>query len=174
MNNFLLDITSPSWWLSVIVAGILVNLIAVYLKPQIDKFFTHLFKKRYQKRNVARERKRQQKIKLLAGDSHEQVMKAFTINNLNLRAIYDLLFGVFFLIIGIGFLILLPNDTIICIISQAIPCTFAAISLISGTTAYIFSNSELLILLDARKASTSDFKASSGSPPNIAPESLEP
>ena len=34
-ESFLL---SPEWWISVVVAGILINLIAAYMKPMIDKW----------------------------------------------------------------------------------------------------------------------------------------
>ena len=37
MTNFLRDIGSPYWWLSVFVVGLAVNLLSAYLKPRLDR-----------------------------------------------------------------------------------------------------------------------------------------
>lgn len=37
MEQFLKDITSTSWWIGVVVVGIIINLISSYLKPFLDE-----------------------------------------------------------------------------------------------------------------------------------------
>lgn len=37
MNDLLTELSRPSWWVSVVVAGFLVNLVAAYAKPLVDR-----------------------------------------------------------------------------------------------------------------------------------------
>src|SRR5438270_4750812 len=60
------DIASPAWWMSVVIAGLLVNLLAAYLKSPVDRLLSHSSsrwrassEKRREKRNQLIERLRQ-------------------------------------------------------------------------------------------------------------------
>ncbi|CEO39091.1 hypothetical protein [Photobacterium kishitanii] len=44
MDEFFKSLTSPVWWISVVVVGILVSVIAAYIKESIDKILSSIFK----------------------------------------------------------------------------------------------------------------------------------
>jgi hypothetical protein len=46
MEPFFDQLTSPGWWISVVVVGILINLAAAYLKPVVDSVLGRLSKQR--------------------------------------------------------------------------------------------------------------------------------
>jgi len=43
MEDFFSSLTSPVWWVSVVVVGILISVIGAYLKEWIDTMFSNLF-----------------------------------------------------------------------------------------------------------------------------------
>lgn len=43
MSDFWSQIKSPSWWLGVVIVGLLINLISAYVKPPLDKGLGFLF-----------------------------------------------------------------------------------------------------------------------------------
>ena len=43
MSEFWLQIQTPSWWVGVVIVGILINLISDYAKPQLDKYMSRTF-----------------------------------------------------------------------------------------------------------------------------------
>ena len=42
MNEILANLAQPSWWLSVLVAGFVVNLLAAYAKPPLDRILSRM------------------------------------------------------------------------------------------------------------------------------------
>ena len=40
LDKFIADVTTPYWWLAVVLVGIAVNLLSAYLKPQLDTFYS--------------------------------------------------------------------------------------------------------------------------------------
>ena len=57
MEKILDDISQPSWWVSVLIVGFVVNLLSAYAKPLIDKILSKYFS-RYRQRVKERERSR--------------------------------------------------------------------------------------------------------------------
>lgn len=42
MEGLLDELSKPVWWVSVVVAGFLINLLSAYLKTSLDRFLAHL------------------------------------------------------------------------------------------------------------------------------------
>ena len=66
-------LSSPIWWITVVVAGILINLVSAYLKTKLDERLALLsswWRRRTEKRMAAEKAK----IEKLRSSPHEQVM----------------------------------------------------------------------------------------------------
>src|SRR5438128_2330558 len=71
MSEFMLDLASPSWWMSVVVAGILVNIVATYLTKLLDARLRRASSWWRRKRAVA-EQDRLATVEALRKNPHEQ------------------------------------------------------------------------------------------------------
>jgi hypothetical protein len=59
LQNVIDDISKPSWWLSVIIAGFLVNLLSAYAKPVLDKSlarYSHSRRQRLEAKHLERDK----------------------------------------------------------------------------------------------------------------------
>ena len=68
MKDFIDSISQPSWWATVVIAGLLVNLLAAYTKPFIDKRFSYLSTKWHERTEKARLKRESLIIELLANN----------------------------------------------------------------------------------------------------------
>lgn len=59
MDELLNQMASPAWWVSVVVAGLLINLFSAYLKPLIDTLATRVWKRARDQGRAAAEQRRQ-------------------------------------------------------------------------------------------------------------------
>ncbi len=60
MEEFLNSLKSVNWWVSVIAAGILVNIFSAYLKPFLDKNINSFLEKQSTKKRIKSEKRNQQ------------------------------------------------------------------------------------------------------------------
>jgi hypothetical protein len=93
MAEFLRDLTAPSWWLSVVVVGIAINLASAYIKPRLDERVGTFSAKRH----LRTQQQRQARTKLvaqLAADEIELQFIAFSEIRHRLRSIMLMLMGV--------------------------------------------------------------------------------
>ena len=95
MNGFFNDITSLYWWISVVLVGIIINLLSSYLKPFIDKTLSNysVARRNKVKRN---EHDRITKIEKLKSSETEKMFLYMQISRNYLRCIVFLLFGITF------------------------------------------------------------------------------
>lgn len=82
MSKVLDFLNSPAWWLSVVVVGILINLIAAYAKPVIDRAFS-ILSVSWKMRSQRQQQARMEKINDLRKDVHAQIL--FAVEELRLR-----------------------------------------------------------------------------------------
>lgn len=99
MTDFFNNITSISWWIGVVVVGILVNIAGMYLKSPIDRCLSSISTK-YQTRSKAKKAERELKIRNLVGNKHEQILFASRINFTSLKGVACYLFAIFFTIMN--------------------------------------------------------------------------
>jgi hypothetical protein len=75
MNDVLNNLSSASWWIGVVVVGIIINIVSVYIKAKLDSRLTKA-SSWWQRRSVVRTEKRKKEIEKLRESHHEQVMLA--------------------------------------------------------------------------------------------------
>ena len=98
MADFFNNLTSINWWIGVFVVTIVLNVLAMYLKSPIDRFFSSISTK-YQTRTKAKKAEREKQIVYLVGNKQEQILYASKIN-------FTLIMSGFSYLIGISLTIL--------------------------------------------------------------------
>lgn len=98
MESFINQISTPSWWISVVVVGIVINLVSSYLKPTVDGGFSNI-SSWWRKRSEAEKDKKQKHIEKLRGNIEEQFFAATDDLRERIRAIHLLLIGVFVMLL---------------------------------------------------------------------------
>ena len=86
MNDFISSVSSPGWWLSVVIVGILINLTSAYLKPRLDGWLC-VSSRRWATRTEDRRRLREARIQKLRESQHEQLMAASEVLDWRLRSV---------------------------------------------------------------------------------------
>ena len=93
MEDFFYSLTSPFWWLSVVVVGVLVSVIGAYLKGLIDcllSFFFNAWKVRVQNKLL----KKAKLIEHLNSDDRTLILLGFEENRFRNRSTLFLIIGV--------------------------------------------------------------------------------
>lgn len=94
MDEIVRNLNSPAWWASVVVAGIVVNIVAAYLKPAIDSVAGRVSAE-YRARNEAQLRKRQELIQHLKAAPHDEILYALSEARSRMRSAAYLLLAIF-------------------------------------------------------------------------------
>ncbi|MGY0635269.1 hypothetical protein [Luteimonas sp. A478] len=100
MGDLLNELANPVWWLSVVVAGILVNLASSYLKSRLDKSVSATAGW-WRRRSERRRKLWQDYVKHLAASVEARIQARHMEIRLRLQAIMSFLFAVAFSVIGI-------------------------------------------------------------------------
>ena len=102
MKELISNVSSIYWWISVVIVGILINIISYYLTRKLDTRLSNV-SSWWRKKSEIRKSQRLKKLDKLRNDPHEQLLLAFeTIQSISL-AIALLIFGVLFVSMGIAF-----------------------------------------------------------------------
>jgi len=99
MANFLNQVATPEWWLSVVIVGILINLFSNFLTPPLQAKFGHL-SRRWAERNEVLAKQRAARIERIANSDHELYLAHFHLNELRLDCIFSWVLAVSFLGFG--------------------------------------------------------------------------
>lgn len=89
MEEFLNNLSSPSWWIGVIIIGIILNLVAAYLKTHLDTRLSR-FSKWWRDRSEIRKKERESKIKKLRNNPQEQILFAVSALRFRIRSVHFL------------------------------------------------------------------------------------
>lgn len=92
MRDFLTNITTLSWWISVVIVGILINIFSAYLKDKFDGYLSSI-SSWWRYRSEAQRAKRESLLNKLRDNSHEQVMTALDEMRNRVRSIQFFLMG---------------------------------------------------------------------------------
>lgn len=150
MNEFLFNLSSLSWWLSVVAVGILINLIS----PSIGKVLGKILIKTSTKfKNKAAERSEKRKIRIeeLKADQHKQIMFAFKEQRLRIRSLDETLSGMMLSSLGIlmgviGALLTLTQIPVVGILSVV----FSSIFILYGLGKLIISFNDTRKVVEIR------------------------
>jgi len=109
MNELIQTLSSPVWWFSVVIVGILINLVSAYLKSPIDSRLSKI-STWWRQRTEQQKAEQEALMNRLANSEHEQVMASFADLRDRLRSQYYLLMGVFIILIINGVDSLFPQS----------------------------------------------------------------
>ena len=90
MREFLGQLGSLQWWLSVVVVGILINLLSAYLKGPTDSWFYYLFnwwKNRFETKKIAWMRS----VDKIRQTPHDHPLIAISEVNMRIRSAHHLI-----------------------------------------------------------------------------------
>ena len=94
MTGFFDNLSSPTWWVGVVIVGILINLVSAYLKPRLDIFFSS-GSSWWARRSQEKQLQRKARIERMKADPHEQLITAFTELRIRVRGLGFILLGLF-------------------------------------------------------------------------------
>ncbi|MBA6232975.1 MULTISPECIES: hypothetical protein [unclassified Colwellia] len=97
MEEVLNELSRPIWWVSVVIAGIIINLLSAYTKPALDKVFSK-YSKSIKSRNLKKNQELELYISKLEADKDFLNQELFSELRLRSQAIYLLLMGVFIIV----------------------------------------------------------------------------
>ena len=98
MNDILTELSKPVWWVSVVVAGIAINLLSAYLKGSVDKALTGT-SSWWRRRSSARQLAWQARIDLLRSNEQARHAVAASEVRLRLQSIHMLLLAIFIVLL---------------------------------------------------------------------------
>ena len=73
MDDLLKFLTSPSWWIGVVLVSLLINLASAYIKSPLDGFLSNV-SRRWSERSARSKQKRAALVASLAADKHKQLL----------------------------------------------------------------------------------------------------
>lgn len=94
MNNMIDSISSLEWWVSVVIVGLAINLLASYLKPHIDHVLSR-YSSRQRSNNEKRKAAEERHMAMLREDKHEQIIDLFAALRSQQRALGYFFIGLF-------------------------------------------------------------------------------
>lgn len=64
MDEFIRNLSSPAWWVGVVIVGVFINLVSAYAKPVLDRITSH-FGDKWKKRSSERQKAYDEEISKL-------------------------------------------------------------------------------------------------------------
>jgi hypothetical protein len=96
VDEFILSLSSTSWWISVVLVGIVIHITSSYIKPLLDRMASAVSRS-WAERSKARRAEREKLVADLRSDLHLQLLFLAAEARHRSRAIALLLFTVLFL-----------------------------------------------------------------------------
>lgn len=146
MKDFLADLNSLYWWLSVVIVGILINLFSSYVR---DKLNSRLSRASlwWQKRSLTKINIRNKEIERLRKNTDEQLFLVYSEIRDRIESLGFLIFGILFLFIGTS----LPDSiNYVYNIFRIVLMACGAISFIIGSVVSLVAHNKMLLLSDSR------------------------
>lgn len=100
------NLTSPYWWLSVVLVSVLINLASAYLKSAIDRLFSRIFSA-WRARSDQRQAAHTRELAAMVGNSELQRQYEHMALRRKLDALFGLVFSLFVLLYK-GMSVLVP------------------------------------------------------------------
>jgi len=110
MSEFLSNLSSFYWWLSVVFVGILINLGSSYLKNRLDAQLSRL-SSRWRERSEVRKAQRMKTLEGLRDNYPEQVFLAFSEIRYRIRSVMSIAFVSAFCVLALYFDQLRPSNS---------------------------------------------------------------
>ena len=99
MNEIFETLTTPQWWISVVIVGIAINIFSAYLKPLLDNRFSTMFSW-WKVRTEKQRKERSELINKVRNSQQEQILISIDDIRNRSRANFALLLGIFILVLN--------------------------------------------------------------------------
>lgn len=98
MEEFINSLSSPSWWMGVVIVGVIINVASAYLKKPIDLLLSKVSSS-WRARQTAAVEKRNALVESLRNDSNLLLLYSMSENRYRIRSVGFLLlaFAIFFM-----------------------------------------------------------------------------
>ncbi len=93
MKDFITNISSLYWWISVVVVGILINLFSSYLKDRLDRYLSGV-SSRWRQQSEKQKAKTQRILDKLRNEPSEQVFLLLSELRTRIKCLFMLVWGV--------------------------------------------------------------------------------
>ena len=97
VEQILSNLSSPDWWIGVVMVGVIISLCAAYLKPLLDKVFSSM-SSYWRMRVEKKEQQLKPEIEHLSNSENARIMAGFDEMRHRIRSTQNLIFGVIALI----------------------------------------------------------------------------
>ena len=101
MSDFINNLSSIYWWISVVIVGILINLLSAYLKVKLDSSLSRV-SSWWRNKSEARKAQRLKDLARLRNDSQEQMKLMLSILRYRITSIMYFLWGVTIIVLAIS------------------------------------------------------------------------
>jgi uncharacterized membrane protein (DUF106 family) len=142
MRDFLTNLSSVYWWISVVVVGVLINLFSAFLKGRLDNYLSKM-SSWWRNRSEARKAKRQKELFRLQNDPEEQTMLALDEVRDRIRSLDIAVFSMTILVV----VILLDPPYLMRVFLLAL----SALTFLVAQATFRRAVSKMLLLLEARR-----------------------
>jgi len=132
MENVIQDIMTPVWWITVVIAGIVVNVLAAYLKKLIDKWGASFSLSRREKQ-VQLKLERGERIQKLKHDKHSQVMAGLGELRNRMNSHFLMMMSIFYVSLCLAF--------------QIINESYKTIPLVEIATSFLLLSSVVILVM---------------------------
>ena len=96
MKNWVKNINSIDWWIGIVVVGIIINLLAAYLKLPIDRILS-VVSKWWATRTEIKSKERDERIDRLSSSNKEQLFALVQALHVRVRSIMMIILGFIFM-----------------------------------------------------------------------------
>jgi hypothetical protein len=152
MQDFVTNLKSTSWWIGVVVVGILINIVSAYFKGRLDSTFSR-FSSGWKQRSAARTETRNQKVAYLIANPSEQVFLGMQELRVRAQSIYSSVLAVVSIVTGFFALSEIRLGQVFAVILLTLGLILFLISLSFDREATTLSS----LLNEARKSKYNDY-----------------
>ena len=149
MDEFANSVSSLSWWLGVVVVGIVLNVVAAYLKPRLDKLFSTMSSS-WRNRSEKRFSERKRLADELRNDKHQQILILGEETRARIRGIAAFILSLMFLVLQLTLQVYMSGDVFhdeirVVVRWFSAACILLSLFLVSLAT-IVFASAEMLAM----------------------------
>lgn len=156
MKEFLSNLGSSYWWISVVIVGILINVSSFYLTRKLDKRLSNI-SSWWRKKSEEKNARRLKEIEELRDNSDEQIFLAFKITQLQMKAIMYFIFAVLGIATRAAVGTLTHADLFLRILKVSL-WLVSALCLVGGLTLFLNAWDKENLLQSSRAAKQNDLE----------------
>ena len=157
MNQFVRDVVTPYWWISVVIVGIIIHVVGTFVTKKLEAGSGGL-SKWWLKRTAAQRERRRRAVDELLNDPHEEI-------SLSLESVYNMLnaffyFGIAILVLAAPHLFTPPKHPVIhggfvlhlsLLLVEVFVGVLLLLALLGGFVSFLVATNSQNLLFDVRR-----------------------